>query len=57
VAAWDKDPEGTKADLDSLPEGRIPVSEIGYGKEEPTDPAKADDYWFAGVGGPSKTEG
>ncbi|GAA3781241.1 head maturation protease, ClpP-related [Micromonospora maritima] len=51
VQAWDKDPEGTKADLDSLPANRVPVNALGYDADAPksVDPADSPDYWFAGA--------
>jgi ATP-dependent protease ClpP protease subunit len=57
LAYLEADPEG-ETELAKLEKGLVPITEIGYAsKDTPADPAAADDYWFAGVGGPAKTEG
>lgn len=55
VAQLAADP-GAADVLANLKPGLVPLAETGYAGNEPTDPAAADDYWFAGVGAPAGKE-
>jgi ATP-dependent protease ClpP protease subunit len=54
LAYLEADPGGEET-LAALKPGLVPVTEIGYAQktDTPADPAAGDDYWFAGVSGPS----
>ncbi|MER7164505.1 head maturation protease, ClpP-related [Micromonospora sp. NPDC000207] len=54
IAQLEADP-GAAETLAGLKPGLVPVAEIGYAGEKPkADPAGGDDYWFAGVGAPTR---
>ncbi|WP_229401925.1 head maturation protease, ClpP-related [Micromonospora okii] len=56
LAQLEADP-GASETLAALKPGLVPVNEIGYAADKPTDPADNDDYWFPGAAGAPARKG